>query len=52
VNPERARPLAPRRGLILAAERRPFWGDGEVTLGQVTGELAGRGWLATDGDGR
>jgi hypothetical protein len=36
----------------LAAELRPFWGDGEVTLGQVTGELAGRGWLATDGDGR
>jgi hypothetical protein len=36
----------------LAAELRPFWGDGEITLDQAAGELAGRGWLARNGDGR
>lgn len=35
----------------LAEALRPFWGDGAVTLDQVTGELLGRGWIAQDDDG-
>jgi hypothetical protein len=33
---------SPLDGTGLAAELRPFWGDGEVSLGQVTGELIRR----------
>ena len=28
---------------------RPFWGPGAITLDEVTGELADRGWLTVDG---
>lgn len=30
---------------------RPFWGEGVITLDEVVGDLAGRGWVAED-DGR
>jgi hypothetical protein len=32
----------------LAEALQPFWGDGAVTLGDVTGELARREWLVAD----
>ncbi len=35
----------------LAAALQPFWGDGAVTLEDVTGELARRGWLLRDAAG-
>jgi len=36
----------------LTAAIRPFWGPGAVTLEQISGELAARGWLARDNSGR
>ena len=32
----------------LAAAIRPFWAPGAITLDEVIGELAGRGWLTQD----
>ena len=36
----------------LAAALRPFWGEGGITLDEVTGELVRRGWIARGNDGR
>ncbi|MFB9832252.1 MarR family winged helix-turn-helix transcriptional regulator [Actinoallomurus acaciae] len=40
---------APPTGLRDAL--RPFWGEGVITLEEVVGDLAGRGWVTED-DGR
>jgi DNA-binding MarR family transcriptional regulator len=36
----------------LGEALRPFWGAGGITLGEVTGDLERRGWIARGGDGR
>lgn len=35
----------------LRAALRPFWTEGAVTLGEVTGEMTSRGWLTRDDEG-
>ncbi|MEV4167293.1 MarR family transcriptional regulator [Nonomuraea dietziae] len=36
----------------LGEELRPFWDGGDETVAGVVGELAGRGWLGDDPEGR
>ena len=49
MNVVRNSPLGPA---ALADALRPFWDRGAITLDQVTGELAGRGWLTRDAAGQ
>ena len=39
---------SPQDAAALTSAIRPFWGPGAVTLDEVTGELARRGWLTQD----
>ena len=43
---------SPRDAAGLTEALRPFLGPGAITLDEVTGELAGRGWLTRDEAGR
>jgi len=43
---------SPRDTAGLTAAVRPFLGPGAITLDEVTGELARRGWLTRDDAGR
>ncbi len=42
----------PQDAVGLTRAIRPFWGPGAITLDEVTGELARRGWLTQDDAGR
>jgi DNA-binding MarR family transcriptional regulator len=39
---------SPQDAAGLTEAIRPFWGPGAITLGEVTSELARRGWLTRD----
>ncbi|QYC42212.1 Transcriptional regulator SlyA [Nonomuraea coxensis DSM 45129] len=43
---------APRTANGLGETLGPFWQPGAITLEDVTGELARRGWLTEDAEGR
>ncbi|MET8987317.1 MarR family transcriptional regulator [Nonomuraea wenchangensis] len=43
---------APQTASGLGETLRPFWQPGAITLEDVTGELARRGWLAEDAESR
>ena len=43
---------SPQNAAGLTRAIRPFWGPGAITLDEVTGELARRGWLTQDDAGR
>ena len=43
---------SPQDAAGLTRAIRPFWGAGAITLDEVTGELARRGWLTQDDAGR
>jgi len=43
---------SPRDAPALAMAIRPFWEPGAITMDEITGELADRGWLTRDDERR
>lgn len=43
---------SPLDAAALAETLRPFWGPGVITAADVTGDLAERGWVSLDNEGR